>query len=42
MPLNITPILMGKYYSNIQTTLDIVIKKCNDSTDQSRPCAPQE
>jgi len=42
MPLNITPILSGKYYSDLQTTLDIIISKCNNDTDPNRPCAPQE
>ena len=41
IPLNIAPVLMGKYYSNLQTTLDIKISKCNNDTDPSRPCAPQ-
>ena len=41
MPLNITPAIMGNYYSDIQKTLDITIKKCKNDTDPSRPCAPQ-
>lgn len=41
IPLNITPVLRGNYYSEIQTTLDITISKCKNSTDPSRPCAPQ-
>jgi len=32
---------MGKYYSDIQTTLDIKITKCKNETDPNRPCAPQ-
>lgn len=42
MPLDIAPVLKGKYYSDLQTTLDVIIKKCNNQTDLSRPCASQE
>ena len=42
MPLNIAPVLQGKYYSDLQTTLDIVLSECKNETDLSRPCAPQE
>lgn len=41
MPLNIAPYLKGKYYSDIQATMDITIKKCSNDTDPSWPCAPQ-
>jgi len=42
MPLNIAPVLKGKYYSDLQTTLDIVLSACKNDTDPDRPCAPQE
>ena len=30
MPVNATPVLMGKYSSDLQTTFDIEVKKCNN------------
>jgi hypothetical protein len=42
MPLNIKPVLNGTYASEIQATLDIVVKACNNETDPNRPCAPQK
>ena len=40
--MNITPVLQGNYYSNLQTSLDVVLSACKNETDPSRPCAPQE
>ena len=28
MPMNITPVLQGNYYSNLQTSLDVVLSAC--------------
>lgn len=42
MPVNISPILMGTYSSDTQTTLDIVVSTCNNATDPNHLCAPQE
>ena len=41
MPMNISAVLNGTYSSDLQSTLDIVIKKCTNSSDTSRPCASQ-
>ena len=41
MPLNVRAVLNGTYFSDLQSTLDIVIEKCNNATDASRPCATQ-
>ena len=38
MPFDVTPVLKGKYYSDIQTTLDIIVRKCQNRTGE-RPCA---
>ena len=43
MPLDIAPIIKGKYYSDVQSTLDVVVQTCKNETDPSRPCAsPQQ
>ena len=41
MPLNISPIIQGKYSSDLQTSLTVTLSKCKNVTDLSRPCAPQ-
>jgi len=42
MPVNVSAVLKGTYSSDLQTTLDVVLKKCNNATDPSRLCAPQD
>ena len=42
MPLNVAPILQGKYFSDLQTTFDIVLSACKNESDPNRPCATQE
>lgn len=43
LPVNKTYTVSGNYISEIQKSLDIIVSKCNNGTDPSRPCAtPQE
>ena len=41
MPMNISAVVQGKYSTNLQTALTIILQKCNNDTDPFRPCAPQ-
>ena len=41
MPMNISAVVQGKYSTNLQTALNIILQKCNNDTDPFRPCAPQ-